>query len=129
MIWPIVARLHRLLTQTNAVTVCEMLRDGLDVSELTTDVPDEFRSVIERFRGGFAAIEDAAKAAMQAYPGEKNIANPEDKKVYALYVLAHHADLAPVLFATVGGKNYDAIVWKMIRPRGDEEKTFKADEE
>jgi hypothetical protein len=29
----------------------------------------------------------------------------------------------------ISGKNYDQIIWKSIRPRGDEEKTFKVDEE
>ena len=125
-------RLHRLLTMTNAVTVWEMLRDGLDIAELTTDVPDEFRawidSMIARFRGEYAAIEDAAKAAMEAYPGEKIGVDAEQKKAFALYVLERHKELAPILFAMIGGKKYDAIVWKMIRPRGDEEKTFKVDE-
>ena len=125
-------RLHRLLTMTNAVTVWEMLRDGLDVAELTTDVPDEFRSwidgLVERFRGAYEAIEDAAGVAMEAYPGEKNNVDAERKKAFALYVLERHKELAPILFAMIGGKRYDAIIWKMIRPRGDEEKTFKVDE-
>jgi RNA ligase len=125
-------RLHRLLTQTNAVTVWEMLRDGLDVAELTTDVPDEFRGwidgLVRRFRGAFEEIERAAKDAMEAYPGEKTNVDAEQKKAFALYVLQEHKELAPVLFAMIGGKKYDAIIWKTIRPRGDEEKTFKVDE-
>ena len=35
-------RLHRLLTQTNPVTIWEMLKDGLDLTTLTADVPAEF---------------------------------------------------------------------------------------
>jgi len=125
-------RLHRLLTGTNAVTVWEMLRDGLDIAELTTDVPDEFRAWIDamerRFSDGFAAIESAARAAFDAYPGDKDPTNPEAKKAFALYVMANHKDLAPILFAMISGKSYDAIIWKSIRPRGDEEKTFKEDD-
>jgi RNA ligase len=125
-------RLHRLLTMTNAVTVWEMLRDGLDVGELTTDVPDEFRawidSMVARFRSAYAAIEGAARTAMDAYPGEKNIVDAEQKKAFALYVLAEHKDISAILFAMIAGKQYDGIIWKMIRPRGDEEKTFKTDE-
>ena len=133
MIWPIVARLHRLLTQTNAVTVCEMLRDGLDISALTTGVPAEFQAWIaatkRRFTDGFSKIEDDARAAFAAYAGDKNAADPEAKKAFALWVMASHKVLAPILFAMVSGKEYAGIIWKMIRPRGDEEKTFKVDEE
>jgi RNA ligase len=126
-------RLHRLLTQTNAVTVWEMLRDGLDIAALTTDVPAEFRAWIDamqaRFNGGYKAIEDEALAAYASYEGEKNAADPEAKKAFALWVMAKHQPLAAILFAMIGGKSYAGIIWKMIRPRGDEEKTFKVDEE
>jgi RNA ligase len=125
-------RLHRLLTGTNAVTVWEMLRDKLDIAELTTDVPDEFRawigSMVERFRNEYRAIEDPARAAFHAYSGDKDPTNPEAKKAFALHVMAHHKELAPILFALISGKEYGQIIYKMIRPRGDEEKTFKEDD-
>ena len=126
-------RLHRLLTQTNAVTVWEMLRDGLDITALTTGVPDELKAWIDatkaRFVNGFKAIEDAARSAMSSYPGDTNAADPEAKKAFALWVMANHKELAPMLFAMISGKQYAPIIWKTIRPRGDEEKTFKVDEE
>jgi len=126
-------RLHRLLTQTNAVTVWEMLRDSLDIAALTTDVPADFRAWIDatqaRFTTAFAAIEASARTAFLAYPGDKNAADPEAKKAFALWVQANHLPLAPILFAMISGKNYAPIIWKSIRPRGDEEKTFKVDEE
>jgi RNA ligase len=125
-------RLHRLLTGTNAVTVWEMLRDRLDVAELTTDVPEEFRAwidaMLERFKGGFKAIEDAARAAMDAYPGGRVFQDAEQKKAFALWVLQEQAEIAPVLFAMSNGKSYDGIIWKMLRPRGDEP-TYKSVEE
>jgi hypothetical protein len=80
-----------------------------------------------RFRGEYKAIEDAALAAMEAYPGEKKIADKETKKAFALYVMANHAGVAAILFAIVDGKNHAPIIWKMIRPRGDEG-TFKVEE-
>jgi len=124
--------LHKLLTQTNAVTVWEMLRDGLDLTTLTKDVPAEFRGWIDglekRFLGEFKAIENNALAAMLAYPGEKNITDPADKKAFALYVTGNHKAVAPIMFAMVEGKKYEPIIWKQIRPRSDE-KTFKVDTE
>lgn len=125
-------RLHKLLTQTNAVTVWEMLRDGLDVTTLTEDVPAEFRAWIDgvekRLRDEFKAIEDGALAAMLAYPGEKNISDKETKKAFAIYVTSRHPKVAPIMFAMVEGKKYAPIIWKQIRPRGDE-KSFVVDME
>ena len=125
-------RLHRLLTGTNAVDVWEMLRDGMDVAELTTDVPDEFRAWIDamvaRFHGEYKAIEGAAIAAMAAYSGEKTQMDAERKKAFALWVLDGHKEISAILFAMISVKRYDGIIWKMIRPRGDEEKTFRVDE-
>jgi RNA ligase len=122
--------LHRLLTQTNAVTVWEMLRDGLDLTTLTKDVPAEFRGWIDglekRFLGEFKAIEDTALVAMLTYPGEKNLTDPADKKAFALYVTGSHENVAPIMFAMATGKQYAPIIWKQIRPRGDE-RPFKAD--
>ena len=116
-------RLHRMLTQTNAVTVWEILRDGLDLSALTQNVPEEFRVWIEelkkRFTEEFKAIEKSALAAMLEYHGEKNILNPADKKSFALYATGLHAEVAPIMFAMVSGKNYASIIWKHICPRGD----------
>jgi len=125
-------RLHRLLTGTNAVTVWEMLRDGLDVATLTTDVPDEFRvwidAMIARFVEGFREIEAAARVAMDAYSGGRDFKDVEQKKAFALWVQAGQKELAPILFAMSNGKSYDGIIWKMIRPRGDEP-PYKSDEE
>jgi hypothetical protein len=95
-------------------------------------VPDEFRgwidSLVLRFHTEFSEIEDAARAAFDAYAGDKDPANPESKKAFALYVMANHKELAGILFAMISGKEYKQIIFKAIRPRGDEEKTFKEDD-
>lgn len=123
--------LHRLLTHTNAITVWEMLRDGLDISDSTKDAPTEFKAWIDgieaRLRSEFKTIENRALVAMLGYQGEKNISNPVDKKPFALYVIANYPDISGILFSMVSGKDYMPIIYKMIRPRGDE-KTFVVDE-
>jgi len=125
------SRLHKLLTQTTALTVWEMLRDGLDITEVTKDVPAEFRAWIDaieqRLLGEYRAIEDAARVAFASYTGETMITDAAQKKEFALWVLAHHAPLSGILFAMVAGKRYDAMIWKQIRPQGDEQ-TFKVEE-
>jgi len=135
-IWPLrvkvkmetYCRLHRLLTGTNPVTVWEMLRDGLDLSTVTTDVPADFvawiNTVEAQLRQAYKTIEDAACAAMLEYEGEKIITTPEQRKQFALYAVAK-PPLTPVLFAMLDGKDYAPIIWKMVRPKATD--TFKVD--
>lgn len=124
-------RLHRLLTQTNAVTVWEMLRDGSDIDSLTTDVPQDFKDwlkgVRSRLCGEYLRLENQAVAVMLAYGGEKSITTPEQRKEFALYAVKYQP-VTPILFAMLDGKAYAPIIWKMLRPRGDE-KTFKVDDD
>ena len=122
-------RLHRLLTGTNPATVWEMLRDGLDLTTVTTDVPADFvtwiRSVEDRLVASYKVIEKIALTAMLEYPGEMAITTPDQRKQFALYA-AEKRPVTPILFAMLDGKDYAPIIWKMVKPRGDD-KTFKVD--
>jgi len=121
-------RLHRLLTGTNPVTIWEMLRDGLDLTTVTTDVPADFVAWINNVErvllSAYKVIEDAALVAMLEYEGEKIITTAEQRKQFALYAVAK-PPLTPVLFAMLDGKNYAPIIWKMCRPKATD--TFKVD--
>lgn len=124
--------LHKLITQTNAVTVWEMLRDGLEIAKLTKDVPDEFKQWIKeleaRFITEFHAIETEAWRLYNAYMEEKNAEDPAKKKAFALYATAQESNITPILFSMLSGKQYAPIIWKQIRPRGDD-KPYKVDTE
>lgn len=123
-------RLHRLLTGTNPITVWEMLKDGLDLTTVTTDVPADFAvwidSVESSLRKSYKAIEDAALTAMLEYKGEMAITTPEQRKHFALYAVTKQP-VTPILFAMLDGKDYAPIIWKMVRPKATD--TFKVDEE
>jgi RNA ligase len=122
-------RLHRLLTGTNPATVWEMLKDGLDLTTVTTDVPVDFvtwiRSVEDRLVASYKAIEKTALAAILEYSGEMAITTPDQRKQFALYA-AEKRPVTPILFAMLDRKDYAPIIWKMVKPRGDD-KTFKVD--
>ena len=121
-------RLHKLLTQTNPVTVWEMLRDGLDLSTVKTDVPADFiawiGTVEAQLWSAYKTLENSALAAMLEYEGEKAITTPEQRKRFALYAVAK-PPLTPVLFSMLDGKDYSPIIWKMVRPKASD--TFKVD--
>lgn len=122
-------RLHRLLTQTNPVTVWEMLKDGLGIESVTENAPAEFTAWIngveEKLRKDYRLIEDKALRTMLDYKGERNVRTPEDRKQFALYA-TQQPSLAPILFAMLDRKPYDQIIWKQLRPRGDE-RSYRVD--
>jgi hypothetical protein len=62
---------------------------------------------------------------MLEYPGEMAITTPDQRKQFALYA-AEKRPVTPILFAMLDGKDYAPIIWKMVKPRGDD-KTFKVD--
>ena len=121
-------RLHRLLTQTNPVTVWEMLRDGVDTESMKTDVPADFvawiNTVEAQLRSAYQSIENAALLAMLEYEGEKIITTPEQRKQFALYAVTKSL-LTPLLFSMIDGKDYAPIIWKMVKPKAND--TFKVD--
>jgi RNA ligase len=105
-----------------------MLKDGLDLTTVTTDVPDDFvawiNAVESSLQSAYKVIEDAALVAMLEYEGEKIVTSPEQRKKFALYATSKQP-VTPILFAILDGKNYAPIIWKMVRPKATD--TFKVD--
>ena len=103
-------RLHRIITQVSSKTIWEHLRDNLTMNELLEKVPDEFynwvRTTIDDFWYEYRNIEAEAKAEYKEL---------EDRKATAFYFLTckHH----PILFKMYEKRPYDAIIWKMLKPK------------
>jgi len=125
-------RLHKLLTQTSAVTIWEMLRDGSDIAALTVDVPKEFKVWVEivqsRLKSSYEEIESKAMLAMAKYDGKVHDLTPDERKQFALYAVKQNP-VTPILFAMLDRKEYAPIIWKMIRPDGARENPFKVDDD
>lgn len=121
-------RLHKLLTQTNPVTVWEMLKDGLDLTTLTADIPADFvvwiNTVESQLLSMYKSIEDSALSAMLEYDGEKVVTTPEQRKHFALYA-TQKQPVTPILFAMLDGKDYAPIIWRMVKPKATG--SFKVD--
>jgi len=118
-------RLHKLLTQTNAVTVWEMLKDGQDVATLTQDVLTEFKQWIDGIEAGllvkFREIETQAWIEFNKLAESWHL-----RKEFALQA-TQKQPVTAILFAMYDGKDYGPIIWKMLKPRGDEAR-FKTDD-
>lgn len=120
-------RLHKLLTQMNAVTVWEMLRNGESTAEKVKDTPAEFQQwvvgVEARLLADFRNVEQQAWGKMDEW--RQRSGGSDNRKEFALWA-TQHQPLTPILFSMLDRKEFSGIIWKMVRPRGDQ-RVFKVD--
>ena len=115
-------RLHKIMTNVTTTGLWEYLKNGEDVMELLKDVPDEFYKKIQNsvkdLRYGFFQISERAGKLHDGFRyGKYGDVDPEPtKKEFAEFVLKQQKVLQPVMFAMWDKKNYDEIIWNLIRP-------------
>lgn len=117
--FPEYVRLHKLVTGVSEIAIWEHLKEGKGVDDLVEKVPDEFyrwvKDVVRRLGGEFEKIRSAV--------------NHYSANVIAPLVLegASRKDIAEVikrteypglLFAALDGKDYEPMIWRMVRPHG-----------
>lgn len=110
-------RLHKILTGVSLKSIWEMLKNGEDWEKVYRDVPDEFYSWLTKhvslFQSDFRSIYldiESAWLELINYIG--------DRKAYADKVMRDHKKLSGELFKKLDGKDYKDIVWKKLKPRG-----------
>lgn len=125
-------RLHRLVTGITPKRIWDILRNHESVSELKERVPEEFLAWVERtiteIRDQYILIEEGQKKMflrISTYLNNvKNIELRENfRKEFAL--MANESKYPSILFKMLDNESYEEIIWKMIRPKGDE--TFRID--
>jgi len=109
-------RLHRILTGFSNVDIWEYLKDKKDLSELLDKVPDEFdvwvRNTVNELNSQFDGIE---KEYQWIFKVTKRVEGIEDRKIFAEYAMRYKNP--SILFSMLDNKNYDEIIWKLIRPQ------------
>ena len=115
-------RLHRIMTGLSVKSVWEMLRDGVD--PLTEDIPDEMhvwlKGVIENLKDKYVSLE---KMCLGLYYSVKDMAT---RKEQANFILNQFYFTAPdVVFQMLDHKDYQATIWRHVKPRGSQ--TFTND--
>lgn len=103
-------RLHRIITQVSSKTIWENLRDNQSMDELLDQVPDEFFTWVGTTIDDF--WEEYRKIEAEAVAEYKEL---EDRKTTALYFQS--CKHAAILFKMYENRPYDAIIWKMLRPK------------
>lgn len=115
-------RLHKIMTNMSTTAVWECLKNGDDIETLLKDVPDEFYQKIKDYsrdlRYGFFQISERAGKLHDGFRyGKYGDVDPEpSKKEFAEFVFKQQKVLHPVMFAMWDKKNYDEIIWRIIRP-------------
>jgi RNA ligase len=142
-------RLHRILTGLNPRAIWEMLvppemlvrqqvtdttvaekrRASVDSILADPKMPvgfiEWFGGWVNHLRSEYKRIESEALAVFNKRPAGLG---GVDRKTLALYFKAAAPELASICFALLDGKDYEHIIWKQLKPRGDAE-TYKRDGE
>lgn len=103
-------RLHRILTNVSTINIWDALRNNGELNEIIERVPDEFfnwvRKTESEMRSNFNRIKEAALADFRS--------DFETRRDMAEYFKScQHPHL---LFAMADGRNYEDMIWKMLRP-------------
>jgi hypothetical protein len=115
-------RLHKIMTNMSTTAVWECLKNGDDIETILKDVPDEFYDKIKSYskdlRYGFFQISERAGKLHDGFRyGKYGDVDPEPtKKEFAEFVFKQQKVLHPVMFKMWDKKNYDEIIWNIIRP-------------
>lgn len=105
-------RLHKVITGLSQIGIWEMLKDGID--PFTQDIPDEMykwlEGIVTNLRKQYEEIETSAREVAN------KASKLETRKEQALYISEY--DNTGVMFSMLDGKDYEQVIWKMIRPKG-----------
>lgn len=102
-------RLHRIITQISNIEIWDHLRNKKSLEHLLEKVPDEFyqwvKTTIETLHLAYGTIEAQAKKDFKILSSRKETA--------AYYYTCQYPG---VLFKMMDNKNYESLIWRMIRP-------------
>lgn len=113
-------RLHKLLTSFSNLDIWQSLKEGKDIEkEILDRVPDEFdlwvKNKIKEIRNEFLEIENEAQNLYKTYL-ESILEAQTTKAEYSKWVQSQKKSLQPILYSIFDGKDYQKIIWRMIRP-------------
>lgn len=108
-------RLHRILTNVSNKTVWEHLKNKHDFDELLDKVPDEFydwlMATVKDFKYKYFEIE---KSALKEFIHIYYFNQIKNRKEFALE--AKESKYRSILFNIYDVKEYDELIWRMIKP-------------
>lgn len=116
-------RLHKIMTNISTTSVWEILSTGGDMSILLDNVPDEFYKKIKEYErdlkyAHYQISEHCGKMHDYFRFGKYGDIDPEPtKKEFAEFVMKNvKPKLRAVMFSMWDKKNYDHVIWNIIKP-------------
>ena len=107
--------MHAVVSKITNVTVWEMLREKKSFEEMISNLPDELFAWIEELTNGFLSefktIENNSRADFIKIMSSLN--NQDRRK---LAIQAKNSEYTKIIFAMVDNKNYEEIIWQMLKP-------------
>jgi RNA ligase len=118
-------RLHRLLTNFSNVDIWEYLKDGRDINILLEQVPDEFdawvRKTINNLNYHKYQIEERAGKIHDYFRygkyGDRETEPTKKQFAEHLEFCKTEASIKAICFSIWDKKNYDTIIWRILRPK------------
>jgi RNA ligase len=111
-------RLHAIITEVSSRDVWKYLKEGLPLTELLENVPDEFdawvKEQVRSLQNLYQLIDSTAK---NKYYSEIDPQEGETRKDVALRILKYDKNLHPIFFHLYDGKDYAHIIWNKIYPK------------
>lgn len=108
--------LHRQMTNLSTTGIWEALSQGIPVSSILNDVPDEFFAKVkeyeERLKFKYSHLENRCANICQSI----QMTNPPSRKEYAEAFKKYDSPIQSVLFAMLDRKDYSKIIWKFLKP-------------
>jgi RNA ligase len=113
-------RRHRLITGLNKRTIWEFLSGGKSLDNIINLAPEELElwiiEIVSYFRRAYSALEDDAKSIFRLVRENGDCVTRKD---YAKYFVTYPS-ITAILFHMLDNKPYEQLIWKAIKPRGDE---------
>lgn len=131
-------RLHKIVTGMNARSVWELLSEGKSLDEFVT-APENFKRWLSSWANKLTQEhDDILQRSINAYdkrpyrwvtnlPTEE-LQDREYRAKFAKFVSEQPVELRSVLFAMLDKKDPSVLIWKSIKPRGDDQ-TFRTEGE
>jgi RNA ligase len=108
-------RLHGILTNVSNLTVWEHLMNNYDFDALLDRVPDEFYDWLKRTTNVLQqAFNEIERKSLKEFVRIYHVNEIIDRKTFAAESIK--SEYRSILFKLYDKKQYDEIIWKMVRP-------------
>ncbi len=108
-------RLHRIVTGLNSKSIWDLLRRGENLEELLEFVPDEFYDWAEQIKNGFEMNYKSIEHSCQTIVNKCKL--KERKDVAEYFCNKENKMYKGILFFMYDNKDYEDVIWKMLKPK------------